>query len=602
MGNVVSDPPYAAVMTHRTLLLLLSLLVLPAAAPSDTPDGLHDALGVRLLGVDGVETTLGRLAAGAPLVVAYTGVGCPISGKYASRLNELAERFGEQGVRFVGVNASPQDTCQAVAKEVEELGLELAVYKDARQELTRTLEARTTTETFLFDAKGRLRYRGAIDDQYDLGAARPAPTANHLANAIAAVLEGSEPAVEATEAPGCALTLLPEDELPPVVTWARDVAPILQENCETCHRPGQVGPFALQTYEQSRGWAEMILSVVEEGRMPPWNADEDYRGVFVNERSLSAVDRQKLRDWVEGGLLPGDPEEAPPPAEWPEGWSIGEPDVVFEMQHDIVEDAPLPEEGWEVPREGVVEYQYFSVDTNYPEDRWVQAVETRAGAPDVVHHILVAVDDPSDPNRRFKNRGDFRSFLGAGVPGDVSTSYPEGYGKKLPAGAKLIFQMHYTPNGKQRFDRSSVALIFCEEVPELEVVTDAVANDRFRIPPNVDDVEVRAELAMKEEVGLIALLPHMHTRGKDFRYLVHYPDGETEEILSVSRYDFNWQETYVLHDPMLLPAGSKIECIGHYDNTANNPNNPDPGKWVRWGDQTFEEMFIGYYDFVRPIE
>lgn len=330
--------------------------------------------------------------------------------------------------------------------------------------------------------------------------------------------------------------------------------------------------------------------------MPPWKADAAFDGRFANERKLSARDKDVLLRWVADGMPRGDPEEDPAPIAWSEGWTIGEPDVVFTPERFRYRNRPLPERGFEVPREGVVEYQYFAVDTGFAEDRWLRAIEVRPGAPDVVHHVLVMLEDPKAPPREL----DFRSYLAVAVPGDTSTVYPPGYAKRLPAGARLVFQVHYTPNGKQRFDRSSLGLCFADEPPALEVVTDAIVNMDLRIPPGAERHEVRASKNFREETALIAFFPHMHTRGHDFRYVAHYPDGGSEDLL-LSWYDFNWQEAYVLHDPLVLPAGTRLECVGYFDNSAKNPNNPDPTAEVRWGEQTFEEMFIGYYDWVRPL-
>jgi len=581
------------------MLFWLSTTLLPLAvgtslltAPPDAPAG-HGLEQVALLTLEGTEIALTDHVEGGSLVVAYTGVGCPISMKYAARLTRLSEAYAERGVRFVGVNANPQDSRAEIQTECDELGVGFPVLKDFRQQLTRLLDARTTTEVFVFDQSGALRFRGPVDDQYSLGASKPAPTANYLVDALESLLEGAEPAVVELAAPGCKLSLLPEEELPEAVTWSRDIAPITQRRCEACHRPGQVGPFSLQTYDDARGWAEMMAEVVEEGRMPPWNASHDSDGVFANERRLSSSEKKKILSWVAGGTPRGNPDEDPPAKQWADGWRIGEPDEVIQFENYMRSGEPIGPEGFEVPREGVVDYQYFSVQTNYPEDRWIQALEVKPGAADVVHHVLILVQEPD-------GELDFTSYLAVAVPGDTPSVYPDGYGKRLPAGSKLIFQLHYTPNGKQRYDRSSMALIFCDEEPVFEVVTQAVVNDSFRIPPGADDHEVRGSIEILEDTGLVGLFPHMHTRGKDFKYIAHYPDGTSEELLH-SDYDFNWQESYLYRDPKPLFKNTRIECIGHFDNSEGNPNNPDPTAEVFWGDQTFQEMFIGYYDIVREI-
>ena len=552
---------------------------------------------IELVGADGCEHTLGELepglARGAVVVLAFTEVGCPIAGKLAPRLERLAQEFGARGVRFAGIDSSAQDSPEAIATDSRELGRTFPVHKDARQALARALGARTTTEVFVFDGAGRLAYRGAVDDQYSLGAARPAPAQSYLVGALTAVLAGNAPEPAETEAPGCVLTLLPESELEPL-TFARDVAPILQRRCQGCHRPGAVGPFALTSFEEVKGHAKMIGKVVEGGVMPPWKADARFDGVFANQRKLAGDEKKTLLAWIAQGMPRGNPSDEPPPLHWPVGWSIGTPDLVLQPDHDMKREQPLPPEGYAVPREGVVDYQYFTVATSFPEDRWIQAMEVAPGAPDVVHHVLVAIQEKTGGIEE-------RSYLAVYVPGDTPSVYPEGYAKRLPAGAKLVFQLHYTPNGKERTDRSSLAIVFAKEPPQFEVVTDAVANDRFEIPPGASAHEVRESRLLSEDTGVVSLFPHMHKRGKDFRYVAHLPDGSEQELL-LSHYDFLWQESYILPDPLLLPAGTRLECIGHFDNSKDNPNNPDPTKTVRWGDQTFEEMFIGYYDLVSPVE
>jgi hypothetical protein len=594
-------------MLSSYLLPALALFLSPVAQACEGP-GAGLAAGstapeaerlraIQLVGADGAEHALSELepglARGTVVVLSMTEVGCPIASKLAPRLERLCQEFGARGVRFVGVDSSAQDSWDEVALESRELGRTFPVLKDARQELARALGARTTTEVFVFDGAGSLAYRGAVDDQYSLGAARPAPTQGFLVGALHAVLAGGTPEPAETAAPGCVLTLLPEHELAPV-TYARDVAPILQRRCQGCHRPGEVGPFSLTSYDEAKGRAKMIQRVISDGVMPPWNADARFDGVFANQRKLAADEKKTLLAWIEQGTPRGNPADEPAPPKWPEGWTIGTPDLVLQPEFDMQLQKPIPPEGYSVPREGVVDYQYFTTETHFPEDRWIQAMEVAPGAADVVHHVLIAVKE--------KTGGiDERSYLAVYVPGDTPSVYPEGYAKRLPAGATLVFQLHYTPNGKERTDRSSLALVFAKEKPLFEVVTDAVANDEFEIPPGASAHEVRESRVLTEDTGVVSLFPHMHMRGKDFRYVAFLPDGSEQELL-FSHYDFLWQESYILPDPLLLPEGTKLECTGHFDNSKANPNNPDPTKAVRWGDQSFEEMFIGYFDKVVPLE
>ncbi len=377
-------------------------------------------------------------------------------------------------------------------------------------------------------------------------------------------------------------------------TFSRDVAPILQRRCQGCHRPGQVGPFPLLSFEDAQGRAKMIASVLERGAMPPWNADHRFDGVFVNQRSLADGEKKTLLAWLAAGTPRGNPQEDPAPVNWPAGWTIGTPDATFTPDYDLLAKQPLAKEGYAVPREGVVEYQYFTVKTDFAEDRWIQALEIEPGAPDVVHHVLAALQSAN-------GFLDDKSFLATYVPGDTPSIYPHGYAKRLPKGATLLFQVHYTPNGKERRDRPTLALLFADEAPLFVVQSSAIINRSFEIPAGAANHEVRATKTFAGEVGLLSLMPHMHTRGKDFRIVAHFPDGVEQELL-FAHYDFNWQEAYVLPDPLLLPAGTELECIGHFDNSGANPNNPDPQAAVRWGDQTFEEMMVGYVDTVVALE
>jgi hypothetical protein len=585
------------------LLGLLLALGQAAAAQEPAATGLAALRKVPLLGLDGRATTLGALVPLAPeerpelLVLCFTEVGCPIASKYTPRLTRLAREYAERGVRFLAIDASPADTLEEMARDAQELERGFPVHKDHTQELTRRLGARSSTEVFVFDSDGGQRYRGGVDDQYALGAAKPAPTANYLVDALEALLSGREPPRARAEAPGCLITLLPREEFDPTPTWSGEVAAIVQRRCEACHRPGQPGPFPLQSFEDAHSRARMVATVVEQGLMPPWNADPRFDGVFANQRKLLPDEKAALLAWIAGGTPRGDPAQDPAPLRWPEGWTIGQPDVVFAMERWWESGEALPPEGFAVPREGVVEYQYFTAQTSFPEERWIAAIEARPGAPDVVHHVLVLVDDPAVPGVEL----DFRSYLGGAAPGDNGIVYPPGYAKRLPAEATLVFQMHYTPNGKERFDRSALGLVFCDEPPQFEVVTDAVVQERLRIPPGDPHHEVRAERILREDTGVLAFSPHMHKRGKDFAFVAHFPDGASQELLAC-RYDFDWQEFYLLPDPLLLPAGTRLECIGHFDNSSANPDNPDPAATVRWGDQSWEEMFIGYFDRVQPVD
>jgi hypothetical protein len=321
--------------------------------------------------------------------------------------------------------------------------------------------------------------------------------------------------------------------------------------------------------------------------MPPWHAGHEY-GPFANDRRLSAEERKTLLDWIDQGCAKGEG-EAPAGREFVEGWTIGKPDVVFHMKDEVSVPAKAGPRG--------IPYIYSIVDTNFDEDKWIQAAQTRPGARDVVHHIIVYVLKPGE-RRMGGEDGIGNGFLVSYAPGDKPFYSPTGAAKKIPKGSRLVFQMHYTPNGKATKDRSYVGLIFAKEPPTHEMKTKAIANGRFSIPPGDDNHRVDSVATFRQDAIVYTLSPHMHLRGKDFEFRAVYPDGKKQTLLAVPRFDFNWQTTYHFEKPIKLPAGSRIECTAHFDNSEKNLNNPDPKARVRWGDQTWEEMMIGFVDYV----
>jgi hypothetical protein len=332
-----------------------------------------------------------------------------------------------------------------------------------------------------------------------------------------------------------------------------------------------------------------MAEVVAENRMPPWHANPEY-GSYKNDRSLSPDQKATLLAWVEAGCPEGDPVSEPTTvSQEPSVWQMGTPDAVFTM--------PRP---YRVKAEGTVPYQMFVVPTNLSEDRWVQAIEIKPGNRAVVHHILVFVVDGSGANlRELAEEGGAGGGQFAGyVPGDEPTVYPVGMGKRLPAGSRLAFQVHYTPIGKVVEDQSAIAVKFATEPVRREVRTKGIHTRNLRIPPREPSAPAQASFTVPSDITLLSLWPHMHLRGKDFRFTAVYPDQRGEVLLDVPAYDFNWQTTYVLAEPRFLPKGTRIDCLAHFDNSEDNPNNPNPDVSVRWGPQTTDEMMIGYIDFV----
>jgi hypothetical protein len=373
------------------------------------------------------------------------------------------------------------------------------------------------------------------------------------------------------------------------VTYAKHVSRILQEKCQTCHHPGTAAPFTLATYDDAVKRADTIREAVTDKRMPPWHADPRH-GKFGNDRRLTTGEFDTLLTWLDNGRDPGDKRDLPQPRSYEDGWVIGKPDVIFE----------LPEEQT-VPATGVVPYQYYRTPTNFKEDVWVQAAEGRPGNRGVVHHIVVSIADPRTKDQKGPaGRGFGESILVGEAPGDIPLILPPGVAKRIPVGAELIWQMHYTPNGKEAKDRSQLGLVFYKgkEPPKRVAQTLGISNNGFTIPPGADNHLVESEWVAPRDALLLSFMPHMHLRGKDFEYRAEYPDGRVETVLSVPRYSFDWQTQYRLAEPLRLPKGTKIHCTAHFNNSANNPANPDPKAVVTFGEQTWEEMMIGWVDFL----
>ena len=369
-------------------------------------------------------------------------------------------------------------------------------------------------------------------------------------------------------------------------TFSKDIAPIFAKNCMSCHRPGEIAPMSFMSYKEVRPWAKSIREKVVNREMPPWHADPAH-GEWTNDRRLSQKDIDVIRAWVDGGAPEGDPKDLPQAPKFATGWQIGEPDVVFQM----------PEE-FTVPAEGAVPYMYFTVPTNFKEDRYIAAMEARAGDLSVVHHIVIYVRDPKETKEARPKRQDIGTgLLGALSPGMTPFIAQPGTAKLIKAGSNLVFQMHYTPSGKATIDRSMVGLKFAKNQVGKVITTTASWDARFTIPPNVENYEVKASWVADEDVTILSLMPHMHLRGKDYLYRATYPDGRSEILLSVPNYDFGWQIYYYPKNPIRIPKGTKIETIAHYDNSTKNPQNPDPSKSVRFGEQTWEEMMNGFFDY-----
>jgi mono/diheme cytochrome c family protein len=421
------------------------------------------------------------------------------------------------------------------------------------------------------------------------------------------------------------------------VTFTKDVAPILFKNCAECHRPGEAAPMSLLSYADARPWAKSIREKVASREMPPWHAGP-HSAEFKNDRRLSQDEIDTILAWTDGGAKEGAAEDLPPAPKFAGGWSIGQPDVVLQMPEEFALEAS-----------GADEYQYFQIPTNFGEDRYVQAVELRPGNRKIVHHIVAFLEAPSDDPalskeeaaklREKMERESIRyrdGFLnrvradapvtndacqlangGGGwsldtsqrvatmsqlvvyAPGREPNAWEPGIAKRIPAGAKIILQVHYSKvAGSVQKDRSSIGMIFAKEKPRAEVASQMIFNAYFQIPPGAERHRATACWTAPEDIRVLALMPHMHMRGSAMEFKVVYPDGSSKVLLDVPRYDFSWQTNYSLKQPLTVPKGTRFVVTGTFDNSAKNRYNPDPAKAVRWGEPTYDEMLVCFLDYL----
>ncbi len=537
---------------------------------------------------------LEELTERGPVVFAFVSSSCPLAGRYIERLKRLHAEFSPRGVSFFSVHSSAEETEATVGSFAAAANFPFPTVRDPEAFIALRLGATMTPQVFVVDRERVLRYRGAIDDhRYETRVKK-----RFLASALRAVVRGDKIEPASTQTMGCTLHL-PKPGGTGEITYTQHIAAILQAHCQDCHRPGEVAPFALLSYDDAERWSKEIKAYTAARVMPPWKAAPGF-GTFRHDRSLAQREIDLIAAWVDGGTPRGEPQHLPPPREFPEGWALGEPDLVIEMAAE-----------YRVAPEGEDDYRHFVIPTQFSEHKFIRAVDVQPGNRKTVHHVIAYVDtsgvarelDAADEGPGYSRFGDVgfevASVLGGWAPGDRPFVYPPGTGRWLPKGGDVVLQVHYYRTGVWEADRTRMALYFTEEPDPIPVRWGVAINQEFEIPPGAERHEVKARWRVRKPIYALAVYPHMHLLGREMRVTAQLPNQSSRPLVWIKDWDFNWQGDYFFDDLIYLPEGTVVEAVAYYDNSQGNPNNPTtPPRAVGWGEKTTDEMCIAFVSYL----
>ena len=530
-------------------------------------------------------------------VLVFTNTTCPLVQRYLPKLKALEEEFRDQGVQFVAVNVGPDDTVVDMASQAVAYEVPFPFVKDVDGNCVGACGVERTPEVVLIDADHRLQYRGRIDNSYRLGGTSPGAVKSELHDAIVSLLAGDEIAVTETTVDGCLITRTAARVPSEKYNYTEHIAPLVKQHCLNCHQPGTAAPFTLTSFADVSANAEMIAEVVSQRRMPPWYASAEH-GKFTNDRTMPASEREMLIDWVRAGAPRGEgPEESPvaePVAELTEDatdlwagktWQMGEPDLILE--------APFT---YDVPAEGYVDYKYALLPRVFLNDTWIQAVEVQPSNPRVVHHSNLGY-------LPIGSKGMYSKLITGYIPGVGPMDLKHNVASRIPGGSALGLQIHLTTTGKPEKVKIRVGFRFPRDNVQKELHYLQLSNQEFEIPPYAANHPVSRSKTVSDDVSLFGFFAHMHVRGKDAIFRAFRPTGDPVTLLMIPNYSFDWQLPYHLpYGEVKFPAGTRFECLAHYDNSTFNPYNPDPADTVRDGQQTFQEMMYGFMFYTKDAE
>lgn len=593
------------------LLFLCHLTLFAALAQaSDAPpaDAAHQQLmGMRVVDLNGRLHQLAERPELKATVFIFLSTECPICIEYVPELNRLVESYADKPVELFGVISDPVQTRSKAADFIKAFKLQMPVFLDTSGQFADAFHPTHVPECVVVAADGRLAYRGRINDQYaEVGKKRPQATTHDLRSALDALLAGEQPAVASTTPVGCRFERRPLTEGGDAeVTFTRHIAPILYANCTQCHRPGEIAPFSLVSYEDAAKRAEFIQDVTASRLMPPWRATQGY-GHFLGERHLSEIDRTLIAKWVDQHAPRGDAADMPPLPEFPVDWQLGKPDLVLEAPHSV-----------HVPADGPDVFHHFVIPDAFAEEKMISAIEFRPGNPKVVHHAVLLVDrsglarelDAKSPEPGYVTTGGagiaLAAMLSVWAPGVTPRHLPDGIAIVAPKKADVVVQLHLHPSGRAEDDRSKVGIYFAKKPVTQPIMSRPLVFGPINvdIPAGATDHRMTATMQLPTEVTLTGVLPHMHLIGKEMKVTATLPDGSTEPLVWIKDWNFNWQDVYLFRKPIVLPKGSKIEISARYDNSSDNPFNPSsPPQRMLFGMETTDEMCLALFQGIvnRP--
>ena len=522
------------------------------------------------------------------IVLWVQGNGCPIVRNALVDFHEIAANYSEKGFVFFMLNSNIQDQRDSIFHEAREFDFQVPVLNDSAQLIADELDIRITAEALVLHPISReILFRGPINNRLDYEFQKNIATETYLKNALDAILQGKTPKNKVEIARGCRVTRYREIQKEDSLTYTKDIAPILNQHCIQCHTQGGIAPWSMTDYKKIVGWSAMMKQVLLSKRMPPWKADP-LIGEFKNSLAIADSNVRKIVSWIDNGVTRGEGEDilrSIPPIT--KVWQKGEPDAIHTLQTESL------------PATGIISYRYQKVALDTDEDKWLRGIEIQPGNNKVVHHIVITNTERNQksPITNREQRKWTDSYIALGGSGVQATFFPKGSGIFIPKKTELTVQIHYTTTGKQETDQTKIGLYYHDAPPEKEFYSLAPSNTEFVIPPFGNNIAISVEDSIHKDIKLYYIVPHMHYRGKSISFSVIYPDGIKETIVSVPDFSFNWQRLYELKEPKIIPKGSKIVVEGIYDNTYQNPLNPDPEKELRYGIQSTDEMLIGFFNY-----